>query len=88
MLLLGIDVGTSSVKINIVHVGTKKLVASAVYPDQESSITAIKPGWAEQSPNMWWKHVQEAILICHETGRYDPYDIRLSVLPIRCTAWF
>jgi len=75
MLLLGIDIGTSSVKASIVDALSQKVVASAQYPDTESPIIALKPGWAEQSPEMWWENVQHAINLCHKTGNYKPKDI-------------
>ena len=61
MLLLGIDVGTSSIKVSVVDSQTQQAVASAQFPDTESEIKAVQPGWAEQSPEMWWEHVQQAI---------------------------
>jgi xylulokinase len=75
MLLLGLDIGTSSVKASVVDAATQKVIASAQYPDEESPIIALQPGWAEQSPNMWWEHVQKAIEICNNKGIYDPADI-------------
>ena len=75
MLLLGIDVGTSSIKVSVVNAATQQCVASAQYPETESGITSSHPGWAEQSPEMWWFHVQEAILKAHATKKYDPKDI-------------
>jgi xylulokinase len=75
MLLLGIDIGTSSVKVSVVDAASQKAIASAQYPDEESPIIALHPGWAEQSPEMWWEHVQQAIAICHKTTGYDPADI-------------
>jgi xylulokinase len=75
MLLLGIDVGTSSVKISVVNADTQQCVVSAQYPETETGITSLQPGWAEQSPEMWWLHVQEAILKAHATKLYDPKDI-------------
>jgi len=74
-MLLGIDIGTSSVKVSVVDVVTQKTIASAQYPDEESPILAVKPGWAEQSPDMWWQHTQKAIELCHQTKTYDPQDI-------------
>ena len=58
MLLLGIDVGTSSVKVSVVDAQQQKCIASAQYPDTESAIISKQPGWAEQSPEMWWQHVE------------------------------
>ncbi len=75
MLLLGIDIGTSSVKASVVDAATQKVVASAQYPDTESPVIAVKPGWAEQSPEMWWDHVQQAINLCHRSENYDPAAI-------------
>src|SRR6476659_7717075 len=75
MLLLGIDVGTSSIKVSVVDAQTGKNVASASYPDKETEIIALKNGWAEQSPDMWWNNVQQAILKCNATGKYNPKDI-------------
>ena len=65
MLLLGIDIGTSSIKASVVDAASQKVVASAQYPDEESPIIAPEPGWAEQSPDMWWEHTQNAIELCH-----------------------
>src|SRR5471030_2329301 len=75
MLVLGIDVGTSSVKVSVVNAATQQCIASAQYPETESGITSLQPGWAEQSPEMWWLHVQEAILKVHAGKQYDPKDI-------------
>ncbi len=75
MLLLGIDVGTSSIKVSVVDATTQQCIASAQYPEKESGITSVKPGWAEQSPEMWWRHVQEAIVKVHATKKYKPNDI-------------
>lgn len=75
MLLLGIDIGTSSVKVSIVDAATQQIVASAQYPDEESPIKALHPGWAEQSPQMWWEQVQQALGRCHAKKNYDPADV-------------
>jgi len=74
-MLLGIDIGTSSVKVSVVDIVTQKTIASAHYPDEESPILALKPGWAEQSPDMWWQQAQEAILHCNKSGAYNPAEI-------------
>lgn len=75
MLLLGIDVGTSSIKVSVVDAQTQQCVASAQYPETETAIDAPQPGWAEQNPEMWWQHVQQAILKANVTGKYNPKDI-------------
>jgi xylulokinase len=52
--LLGFDVGSSSVKASLVDVETGQCAATAFYPEQEAPIKAVKTGWAEQDPEMWW----------------------------------
>ena len=75
MLLLGIDIGTSSIKVSVVDSATQQVVSQAQYPDEESLITAVKPGWAEQSPEMWWTHVREAFNRCKANASFQPHDI-------------
>lgn len=75
MLLLGIDVGTSSIKLSVVNAETQQAIVSVQYPETETGISSPKPGWAEQSPEMWWLHVQEAILKANATRQYDPKEI-------------
>ena len=75
MLLLGIDIGTSSIKVSVVDAQTQMCVASAQYPETESPVIAKEPGWAEQAPGMWWEHTQQAILKAHATKKYAPADI-------------
>lgn len=75
MLLLGIDIGTSSVKVSVVDAASQKALASAQHPDTESPIISLQLGWAEQDPEMWWEQAQQAIKMCHATGKYNPQDI-------------
>lgn len=60
MLLLGYDIGTSSVKASLVDAETGQTIASAQYPDAEAPIIAKQPGWAEQEPEMWWQELVQA----------------------------
>ena len=75
MLLLGIDIGTSSIKVAIVDAHSQQCITTAQYPDEETGITSLQKGWAEQSPEMWWENVQQAILKAHATNKYNPSDI-------------
>jgi len=76
MLLLGIDVGTSSIKVAIVDAATQQCLASAHYPEQEAPIKSLKAGWAEQSPNDWWSFTKLALQKAHASGNYNPTDIK------------
>lgn len=75
MLLLGIDIGTSSIKVAVVDAETQQVVTSAQYPEEESPIIARQVGWAEQSPEMWWEHVQHAFEKCKSSGTFKANDI-------------
>lgn len=75
MLLLGIDIGTSSIKVSVVDSATQTAIASVQCPDEENPILSPRPGWAEQSPEMWWLQVQQAIQLCNNSGKYNPMDI-------------
>lgn len=75
MLLLGIDIGTSSVKVSVVDSQLQKSISVAQYPETESPIKSLQAGWAEQSPEMWWEQAQKAIALCHQKGGYHPNDI-------------
>lgn len=75
MLLLGIDIGTSSIKVSVVDAQTQERIVSVSWPEVESEIISKQPGWAEQSPAMWWEHTQQAILKANATKKYDPTAI-------------
>ena len=61
MKSLGIDIGSSSVKVSLLDVATGACVASSTNPSQEMPIEALRSGWAEQDPDMWWKYAVEGI---------------------------
>ena len=56
--LLGYDIGSSSIKTTLLDSENGQVLASATSPQQELQINAPRPGWAEQDPEMWWKHVK------------------------------
>lgn len=56
--LLGFDIGSSSVKASLVDADSGVCMASAFYPEKEAPIIAVKSGWAEQDPQMWWNYAK------------------------------
>ena len=79
MLLLGYDVGSSSVKASLVEVESGKCVASVFYPKQEAPIISLKNGWAEQDPLMWWENLKAATAdVLAQAGRNDVAAIGIS----------
>jgi xylulokinase len=61
MYTLGIDIGSSSVKVVLFNLETGKIEAGAFSPKTEMPITAQRPGWAEQDPAMWWENLKLAL---------------------------
>lgn len=67
--LLGFDVGSSSVKASLVDVESGEIASSAFYPEKEAPIMAVKAGWAEQDPQMWWENAKLSLKkVMNETG--------------------
>lgn len=57
MALLGIDLGTSSVKVIVLDTQGRMLsISKASY-----TVMAPRPGWSESDPNEWWSAVVSAV---------------------------
>lgn len=76
MQLLGIDVGSSSVKTSIIDAATGECLASVFYPKQEMNIIAEKTGWAEQKPQDWWSNMKLALADCLKEDKVDAQQIK------------
>ena len=61
MYHLGLDIGSSSIKIALVNALTGKSVGVVTEPETEMSMEAVKNGWAEQRPEDWWRYVCSGI---------------------------
>ena len=59
-VLLGLDIGSSSIKASLVAVDSGQTLASSQSPADEMPMTARQSGWAEQDPEMWWQHTVRA----------------------------
>ena len=57
MALLGIDLGTSSVKVMVLDAQGRTLGVSKM----GYAVTAPQPGWSESDPNEWWAAVVSAV---------------------------
>ena len=67
MILLGFDIGSSSVKASLVEAETGQCIASAFYPKQEAPI--IFNVIQDFSKNTI---VSESGVLCYETDKYKP----------------
>ena len=76
MLLLGFDIGSSSVKASLVDAETGRCVASDFYPKTEAPIISVRQGWAEQDPQMWWDNLKTAMQSVMAESGAEAADIR------------
>jgi xylulokinase len=75
-LLLGYDVGSSSIKATLMDSVTGQVLATATSPEKELDIIAEKPGWAEQHPEVWWDHVKLATRKIKDKAKFEATDVK------------
>lgn len=63
MITLGIDIGSSSIKVSLFDASKGKSLASASYPPDEMRIVSVQAGWAEQEPDEWMRNLMHAIAL-------------------------
>jgi xylulokinase len=61
MYYLGLDIGSSSIKVALVEIASGKSIGLVQEPETEMDMLALKNGWAEQRPDDWWEHACTAI---------------------------
>jgi xylulokinase len=76
MYYIGYDIGSSSVKVALVDAESNKKVAVLSEPEGEMGIHAPQPDWAEQDPEMWWKHLCLATQRILSENKIDAQQIR------------
>ena len=76
MVLLGIDLGSSSVKAALVDADTGQTVGVGQYPPTEMAIDAPQPGWAEQDPAAWWEAARRAVAAAVAAANLDGAAVR------------
>ncbi|HUW19959.1 MAG TPA: FGGY family carbohydrate kinase [Sedimentisphaerales bacterium] len=75
-LLLGYDIGSSSIKATLMETETGEVLAAATSPEKELEIIAKSAGWAEQHPHVWWDHVKLATRKIKSGAKFEPFDVR------------
>jgi xylulokinase len=76
MYLLGLDIGSSSVKASLLDAESSKCLATDFFPKKEMAITAHEIGWAEQDPEMWWDNLKQAIKSVMQTANVDKESVK------------
>lgn len=74
-LLIGYDIGSSSVKTTLLNAQTGKVVSSASLPKEEMTIHSPQREWAEQHPDTWWKYIQETTQIVVKEANIKPGEV-------------
>lgn len=73
--LLGIDIGTSSVKTALLDVETGAPVASTFSPSNEMPLISTQPGFAEQDPEQWWRETINSLNLLNKEVSFKGDDI-------------
>ena len=73
--LLGLDVGSSSVKASLVNIDNGQAAASAFFPKHEAPISAPRKGWAEQDPESWWNYARQSVAQVMAETQAKPEDV-------------
>ncbi len=76
MYLLGIDIGSSSVKVALVNAKEGACLSSAFNPKQEAEIIAVQQGWAEQEPEKWWGYFKLSLAEVLQIAKIDAQAIK------------
>src|SRR5690554_211047 len=75
MLFLGIDIGSSSVKLSVIDGQSGKSLGSVTQPETELAIQSPQAGWAEQDPEIWWDCIRQGCARLFAKGSFDPGKI-------------
>ncbi|MDR0574506.1 MAG: carbohydrate kinase [Tannerella sp.] len=75
MYLLGYDLGSSSVKASLVNAESGEAPATDFFPKREMEIKAVKAGWAEQDPEVWWESLKQVTKCVLAEAGINPAEI-------------
>lgn len=74
--LLGIDVGSSSVKASLLDAASGACAGSAFYPKTEQTIDSPQPGFAEQDPQCWYDCARDAVRDAMREAEAKPENVK------------
>lgn len=73
--LLGIDIGSSSIKTALLNIDSGQPAASAFSPDSEMPMISTQPGFAEQDPELWWNELVNSLALLRKNHSFKGEDI-------------
>jgi len=74
--LLGIDVGSSSVKASLLDAVSGTCAGSAFYPKTEQRIDSPESGFAEQDPQLWYDCAKDAVRDAMLEAEAKPEEVK------------
>ena len=73
---LGIDLGSSSVKVSILDGDSGNVIAKGMAPETEAPILSVRNGWAEQNPEDWWTYLKTALRQAMASSNVKTEDVK------------
>ena len=74
--VLGLDIGSSSVKAALLDIHSGKPVAVAFSPSSEMPIASPQAGFAEQDPEMWWHEAINAVQLLKKQRDWQKHEVQ------------
>ena len=74
--ILGIDVGSSSVKASLLDAESGACAGSAFFPKTEQRIDVPQAGFAEQDPQCWYDCARDAVRDAMQAAEANPSDVK------------
>lgn len=75
-LLLGLDIGSSSIKASVVDAATGLSLCAAQSPEEEMPMLALQNGWAEQDPDLWWRNLTISVKACLRKASVNAEEVK------------
>ncbi|UXP32350.1 FGGY family carbohydrate kinase [Reichenbachiella agarivorans] len=73
--LLGYEIGSTTIKVALIHSEDNLVVDVVQYPEHDSTILSKHSGWAEQHPESWWQDLCTATRSLLAINNLNPREI-------------
>ena len=75
MYQIGLDIGSSTIKVSLVEASSGANVCTVQVPEEEMVIESHAPGFAEQDPQVWWEYICQGIEEVLNQSQINPKSI-------------